>query len=311
MSSTLRKEFYELFARAANDAGIAWVVLSGIEGYPAGIGRDLDVCCKNSDEAERLTAMFVACLRNRGFRWVVYPSPIWGRRILGITENYAAVELHIVSPVRIGSISLEPTWDVLEYEGGLFPVDPLMRFFKRCLMPAVTRSEAWRRKCAETALPARMPWWMRSTARKVLAGRELTKLDDLTFGLLFLTAHPLTTIKNFARWRVRRGVRRNYPAAPVYQLDAGIGSDAFIAAAERSLGDVFTGFVCVDDTIPKRIKALQATQRLTFLTKPRADIEDVRAIPYPLSGENELLKTVVDEFVVFNKRWQPGEAIDR
>lgn len=311
MSSALRKQFYELFARAANEAGIAWVVLSGTEGYPAGIGRDLDVACRNSREAKRLAEAFTACLRQQGFRWIVYPSPIWGQRILGITGDYAAVELHIVAPVRIGSVSLEPEWDALEYEGGLFPIDPLLRFFKRCLMPALTRSEAWRRKCAETALPARLPWWMRITARKLLAGNELTRFDSLRLAALYFIATPSTAVHNLARWRIRRGVRHGYPAAPVYQLSAATDAGAFVALAERALREVFTGFVCVDDENPKRVKTLQATQRLTFLTRPRADIENVRTIPNPLPGESELLERVVEAFVAFNEQWRPREIVGR
>ncbi len=307
MPNALRKQFYEFFARKAKEAGIAWAVLSGIEGYPADIGRDLDVACRDSQEAQRLRDLFVVCLRQRGFRWIVYPSPIWGRRILGITEDYAAVELHIVSPVRIGSISLVPAWDRLDMIEGLFPVDPLLRYFKRCLMPALTRNEAWRRKCAETAVPARMPWWIQPTARRIARGEELARADSLKLSALYFVAHPAAAIANLVRWRFRRGVRRSYPAAPVYQLADATSSEYFLALARTSLAQIFTGFICVDDVGSRRINALQAIQNLTFLTRSRPDVRDVRVIPGTVSGDRELLTTIVEAFVAFNERWKPKE----
>lgn len=311
MSSNLRKAFYERFARAAHEARVRWAVLSGIEGYPADIGRDLDVTCPDAAEGHRLAQVFVDCLRREGFRWVVFPSPIWGRRILGITEDYAAVELHIVSPVRIGGISLEPRWDALELEGGLFPADPLLRFFKRCLMPALMRREAWRRKCAETAVPREMPWWMRGTAHKVFSGEPLSTFDGYRLSFLYFLANPLRAAINFVRWRVRHRRFRNFPAAPVYQLSASDGADSFRALATRSLAEVFTGFICVDEIEPRRVKGMQAAQRLTYLTRPRSDLADVRAIPAAPQDETEILRRVVENFAAFNERWRPPEMANR
>jgi hypothetical protein len=304
----MRKSFYEHFARAANKAGVAWAVLSGIEGYPADIGRDLDVTCRDAGEAQRLVDVFVDCLRREGFRWIVFPSPIWGRRVLGITEDYAAVELHIVAPVRIAGVSLEPRWGALELEGGLFPADPLLRFFKRCLMPALSGGEAWRRKCAETAVPRDMPWWMRGTARKVFDGKRLSAFDGIRLSFLYFMANPIPAAVNFVRWRLRRRRYRNFPAAPVYQLSATASADAFLALATRSLGEVFTGFICVDDIEPERVRGMQAAQRFTYLTRPRVDIPDVRTVPAPLQDESEVLRRIVESFAAFNERWRPAEA---
>lgn len=308
-SKAMRKQFYELFARAANDAGIAWAVLSGIEGYPADIGRDLDVACKDAKEAQRLLEVFLGCLRREGFRWIVFPSPVWGRRVLGITEDYAAVELHIVSPVRIGGISLEPRWGQIELECGVFPADPLLRFFKRCLMPALLRNEAWRRKCAETSVPQDMPWWMRATARKVFSGEPLSALDGYKLSFLYFLANPAQAIVNFVIWRLRHRRFRNFPAAPVYHLSAPGGAAGFHALAKQSLDEVFTGFICVDNVEPYRVKGMQAAQRLTYITRPRPDIPDVRPLPVPLQDEGELLRRIVENFAAFNERWRPAGAV--
>jgi hypothetical protein len=311
MSKAMRKRFYELFARAANEARVGWAVLSGIEGYPADIGRDLDVTCRDAGEAKRLVAVFVDCLSREGFRWIVFPSPIWGRRVLGITEDYAAVELHVVSPVRIAGISLVPQWDALEREGGLFPTDPLLRFFKRCLMPALLRGEAWRRKCAETAMPRDIPWWMRGTARKVFDGKQLSAFDGIRLSFLYFIANPISAVVNFVRWRVRHRRYREFPAAPVYQVSAADDAEAFRTLATRSLAEIFTGFICVDDVEPHRVKGMQAAQRLTYLTRPRPDIPDVRKLPAPLQDENELLRRIVENFAAFNERWRPTETANR
>lgn len=311
MSSELRKEFYERFARAANDTGIAWAVLSGIEGYPAGIGRDLDAACRAPRDAKLLCETFVANLRGHGFRWIVFPSPIWGRRILGITEGYEAAELHIVDPVRIGWISLTPAWGALEYEGGVFPTDPVLRFFKRCLMPALMNNGAWRSKCAQTRIPSKLPWWLDFAARRVRCGCDFTDRDRLRLFSAYFISNPMTAMANLVRWRVRHSVRRSYPAAPVYLLTGSIDPDAFHTLSRRALSEVFTGFVCVDDYSPKRVKALQAAQRLVFLSKERTDIRDIRAIPQDVDDEAKLVRFVVEEFCSFNERWGPKGAIMR
>jgi len=305
MSSALRKSFYERFARIANEAGIAWAVLSGIEGYPADIGRDLDVTCRNADDADRLVQTFVACLREHAFRWIVYPSPIWGRRVLGITADYAAVELHIYQPVRIGSISLTPRWDRLERQGGLFPTDPLLRYFKRCLMPALIGTEGWRAKCAQTVRPADIPWWMRATARKVAAGRELSSFDGARLSLLYLLANPIRGSANFVRWRMRHRRYRDFPAAPVYQLVASDGTGPFRDLVRGALAEIFTGFICVDEIESRRVRGMQAAQRLTYVTRPRADLGELRPIAYPAPAESEVLERVVEAFASFNERWRP------
>jgi hypothetical protein len=311
MSGELRKRFYEHFARTANDSGIRWTVLSGIDGYPPGIGRDLDVACAGRDDADQLCKVFLSCLHEHTFRWIVYPSPIWGRRILGITQDYETVELHIVHPVRVGIVTLTPAWSAIEYVGGVFPSDPLARFFKRCLMPALVGGGGWQRKCAGTPMPDRLPWWMRSIARKVKSGRALGSLDRLALYSLYFIDSPARAVVGLVQWRVRRAIRRTYPAAPVYQLNGAIDPEAFLGLSQRLLSEVFTGFICIDDYSPKRVRAMQAAQRLVFLSKHRPDIRDIRAIPDGVQGSSELLEFVMGEFCSFNERWRPGGSVLR
>lgn len=304
-SADLRKSFYENFARKANEAGVAWAVLSGIDGYPESIGRDLDVTCRSRQDADRLCAIFVDCMKAHDFRWIVYPSPIWGRRIMGITADYRAVELHVVIPVQVASIALQPDWSAIEYAGGLFPTNALMRFFKRCLTPALARSGGWIEKCAQMRLPPDMPWWLRPVAKKLQAGRELTNWDRASLSASHFLVHPLRSIRGVVRWRVRRGVRRGYPAAPVYQLAGLVDPEEFRDKARQTLGEVFTGVICVDEWSPKRIKANQAVQRLVFLTTERPDVPDARRAAPSLETEEKLMEFLVEEFCRFNERWRP------
>jgi hypothetical protein len=309
MSGELRKRFYEHFAGVANAAGVRWTILSGIDGYPAGIGRDLDVACAARMDADQLCKVFVSCLRQHEFRWIVYPSPIWGRRILGITQDYETVELHIVHPIRVGIVTLRPDWGAIEYVGGVFPSDPLARFFKRCLMPALAGSAAWKRKCAESPAPGHLPWWMRSFTRKVKSGRAITSLDRLELYILYMTRNPPIALNSFYQWCVKRVISRNYPAAPVYQLNGTIDPEAFLSLSQRLLSEVFTGFACIDDLSPNRVRDMQAAQRLVFLSKHRSDLRDVCAIPENMKANAELLGFVVEEFCSFNERWRPGGVI--
>lgn len=304
-SERLRSNFYERFARAANDAAVGWAVLSGIEGYPAHIGRDLDVTCRSRSDANLLSKVFVSCLHEHKFRWIVFPSPIWGKRIIGITEKYEAVELHIVYPVRVVSVSLAPDWHALVYEGGLFPTDPLLRYFKRCMIPALIGGEPWRIKCSQVRPPAKLPWWMRRTARQIARGRDLAWHDRLALFSAFFVSHPASFLMNFWWWLRRRSIRRQYPAAPVYQLDGMIDPESFLSLAKRSLSEVFTGFACVDDDDPRRVMALQAVQRLVFLTKKRGDISEVQPLPADVRDEAKLLDFIVERFSDFNERWRP------
>lgn len=309
MSGELRKRFYEHVAGAANAAGVRWTVLSGIDGYPASIGRDLDVACAERRDADRLCHVFVSCLSQFEFPWIVYPSPIWGRRILGITQNYETVELHIVHPVRVGAITLLPAWGAIELVGGLFPSDPVARFFKRCLMPALVGGEGWRTKCAQSPMPDRLPSWMRSVAGKSKTGASITRADRWALYYRYLLDNPGRAGVSLIQWQLRRAIRRSYPAAPVYRLGRAMDPDAFLELSRRRLGEVFTGFVCVDDLSPKRIQAMQAVQRLVFLSKHRPEIRDVRAIPDDIESGAKLLEFVVREFCTFNERWRPGSVV--
>ena len=99
--------------------------------------------------------------------------------------------------------------------------------------------------------------------------------------------------------------RRQFPAAPVYQLDGKIDADSFHSLAKRSLSEVFTGFICVDDDDPRRVMALQAIQRLVYLTKKRSDISEVQTLPGDVRDEAKLLEFIVESFSDFNERWRP------
>ena len=304
-SEDLRKKVYEHFARAANDTDIGWVVLSGIEGYPASIGRDLDVACRTRRDADLLCKVFLFCLHELDLRWIVFPSPIWGRRIIGINEKYETVELHIVEPVRIACVSLSPDWRALVYEGGIFPTDPLMRFFKRCMIPALRGGEGWRAKCSQVQPPRTLPWWMHRAARRIQAGRNLNLHDRLGLFVAYFVSNPATFLKNSWGWLRRRSIRRQYPAAPVYNLAGIIDPDAFLSLAKGSLSEVFTGFACVDDCNPRQVKALQANQQLVFLTRERQDISEIQALPRGVRDEAKLIDFVVEKFCSFNERWRP------
>jgi hypothetical protein len=309
MPGELRKRFYEHVAGAANAAGVRWTVLSGIDEYPAGIGRDLDVACARRGDADELCRVFVSSLNQFEFPWIVYPSPIWGRRILGITQGYETVELHIVHPVRVGAITLTPAWDAIELVGGVFPSDPVARFFKRCLMPALVGGAGWQMKCAQSPMPDRLPWWMRSIAGKAKSGANLDAADRRALYCRYVLGSPGRATVSLIQWQLRHAVRRNYPAAPVYRLGRAMDPAAFLALSRHHLGEVFTGFACADDFSPKRVRAMQAAQRLVFLSKHRPEIRDVRAIPDDMEGGAKLLEFVVREFCSFNERWRPEGVV--
>jgi hypothetical protein len=88
-----------------------------------------------------------------------------------------------------------------------------------------------------------------------------------------------------------------------------IEPDAFLSLAKDSLSEVFTGFACVDNDNPRRVKALQANQKLVFVTKDRQDISEIQALPREIRDHAKLLDFVVEKFCSFNERWRPEARI--
>ena len=305
MSVELRKQTYRIFAEAANDASIRWVVLHGIEGYPNKIGRDLDVTAINLKDTSRLLDVFASVLHRESFRSIVHTSPIWGRRILGITEDYNVVELHTIERVRFANVEFKPDWNAVEYVEGLFPVERFVSFCKSCLMPAIAGDRSWRRKCNGVPEPTRVPWWSRRVIKQAQALNEVTSISIATLCGGYLLAHPLVSTENSYRWLRTKIMAQFQPTAPVYSLPKWIEQQEFESIVKQRLGELFLDVVCGDKISQLDIRYRQSRQQLVYLTQGAVNkLAAVEIGPGRLSPD-ELLEFLVTSFCKFNERWHP------
>ena len=289
----------------ANDAGVRWLVLHGIEGYPANIGRDLDVLCLSHTETEKLLDIFVACLRREGFRRIVY-SPTWGRRIVGITDDYDVVELHTVQRVRYANVDFKPDWQAIEYVGDVFPVERSVGFCRGCLMPALADSKSWRHKCDCVPISTRLPWWLGPVAKQAQARVSITTASKVFLCGGFLLVHPFASTGNSLRWLRTKLLLPFRPVSPVYVLPRWLSPGEFENLVRDRLGVLFLDAVCVDTLPSLGIKIQQSRQKLIYVTD--ANVNGAAAIdfgPDQLS-EYDLLNRMVTGFCEFNEQWKDG-----
>lgn len=121
----------EAVAQAWNREGINYAVAHGIEGYPEGVGRDLDVIMykKQLKRAMRIAAEY---LRDNGFAVVTPPNP-WNAKWLFAFRNEISLEIDFLPSLFWGPglFVNEPT-PILQI--GSFKVDPWAGFAKRVLI---------------------------------------------------------------------------------------------------------------------------------------------------------------------------------
>lgn len=304
MSLDFRKKIYVDFARQANQSETNWVVLHGAEGYPARIGRDLDVTFKGHADLTQLLNTFESCVRRHGVRWVVHPSPLWGRRILGITSDYDVVELHTIPRVYWFNVNMVPDWQNVELSDGIFPVEKMMAFFKTCMMPALVAAKSWRCKCEDAKAPDSVPWWLVRATTDVKKSKALTTVTKLSLFSGFFIRHPIASFVNLGSWVKRKFQLYLQPTVPVYRISSEMDKVAFEKLMNDRLGELFLDVVCADHFPLQQIRKIQAGQNMVFVTS--ADKRKLNAVELTKerSGEEKLLQDVVEAFVSFSKRWE-------
>jgi len=121
-------------ADAWNRAGLDYAVTHGLEGYPEGMGRDLDVLVQRNQVS---LALFIASeiLEEHGWR-VARPAPIWGRRLVATRgdSHFEMIEVHTVSSLSWRNTVFATRPGTREVRG-TFRVDPWLSFLKSALFP--------------------------------------------------------------------------------------------------------------------------------------------------------------------------------
>jgi hypothetical protein len=124
----------EAVAKAWNGQGICYAVAHGLEEYPQGCGRDLDVLIQ-SDQVERALRVAREVLTTCGMR-VVQPPPSWEPRLIAATAGRSPpkmLEIHALPGIRWASVVLadnpRPTMSI-----GPFEIDPWVAVAKRVIL---------------------------------------------------------------------------------------------------------------------------------------------------------------------------------
>jgi hypothetical protein len=304
MSLEFRKKVYADFARAANQSETRWIVLHGIEGYPEKVGRDLDIAFKTEADLKKLLTTFETCVRRHDVRWVVHTSPIWGRRMLGITRGYDVVELHTIPRVYWFNVNMVPDWQNVELFESIFPIESRMAFFKTCMMPALVADKKWRCKCEEIKAPDDIPWWLARATSDVKNGIALSTATKIFLLGGFLISRPLASLVNLGSWIKRKRQVYRQPTVPVYRIPPAMDKMSFETLIRARLGDLFLDVICVDYLSLREIQKMQSRQRMVFVTTADPIGLDVIELTRDPFAEEDLLLDIVEAFVRFSKRWE-------
>lgn len=296
-----RKKIYEQFAANANQENIQWIVLHGIEGYPKKVGRDLDITCKTHSEENLLINIFENCLQNaKEAKWIIKPSPIWGKRILGINSDLDVAELHIIRPLRSGIIEFVPDWNSINYIG-TFPSSPFMKYAKTIVMPALSENYWKEDKGGNKINDKDVPLWLKKFHKKHINNSSITKHDALLMMAFFFISHPFASFKNIFKWAKIKYSSHRFPTTPIIKLDIDVDSLSFERKVMDKMSAVFLDVKCGDTLTKKQILRFQARQQLIYIKK--------KEIPYDLQITKPLLEmdaidtVLIDHFKKFNLKW--------
>lgn len=171
-----RLNVYRSFAEAAKRNGLKWVVAHGCEGYPQTIGRDLDVlCCSKSDIIKAAHLFSDIAKENSKTKWIIEPHPIWGKRVLAISENYEVAELHILYKLNSGLLDCPVNWESVSAD--LFPSSPEVAYFKSVVMPLLGGSAKLDRLTKDTI--SGLNYSLRRIYNKMINKRKITGFDKM------------------------------------------------------------------------------------------------------------------------------------
>lgn len=135
----------ETLAESLNDAGISYVLINGLYGYPAGIGRDLDILVR-SEDAPKVIAQCEAVGQQLGWdRLLVRWSPYGTWQLFLIRKDRGRLSWLEVDPMLkdtmvMGAATLLEEWGKtsdlrVDFYRGPFPVSKVGHYVKSQLRP--------------------------------------------------------------------------------------------------------------------------------------------------------------------------------
>lgn len=272
-----RKQVYTELANRSIDCNLKWAVLHGIEGLPESIGRDLDVICQSSDDEVKLFKLFHTILVELGVEWILSPNPIWGRRMLGITHDFNAVELHSIGSIRTLFVEYKIKWDEIAYQHTVFPVEQTAVFFKAAIMPALVNQKNWQNKSAAHKRPKSAPKWMASISTAIDNG-HLTSSDKVKFLLRYFASNPATSLLSLRAWGSRKINMHFSKTTPIFLLkkEHEVEITNYI---KTKMGSVFQSTICLNDAGTLKIKRLQSMQNFLYSTQQLRNASQIEILP--------------------------------
>lgn len=261
-----RLGIYTRFAQMAKEQKLKWVVAHGSEGYPKTIGRDLDVLCYDLQNIKLAIDLFKKAASSKtDTKWIVAPNPIWGRRLLAISNRYEVAELHILYKLNSGLLDCPVNWDDVTYQ--LFPTNKRVSYFKSVLMPLLGGSEKVSRLSDKTV--GELPWVLRRLYNKIIDHRQVGMLDKLCVYTMLKFGNMSSIFQNYRFAKYIKSLIPISPTAPLFY----VCEREIVGNIRERLNEVFLDFVCCDNLSKEEIGYHQARQRFTYVTMPRTDVK--------------------------------------
>lgn len=286
-SSLYRRSIYEGFARAMK--GCEWVVAHGAEEYPSVIGRDLDILIRNREEMEDTISRFYdAALSAAAWptRWIIRPAPIWGQRVLAVSEHYRVAELHVLYRLSSGPLTRPVDWAAVS--DSLFPTERSVFSFKAQVMPLLAGSPPHtlltEGELASLPLPLRTMYMYSLTSRRPSLYQRMQAYWGLSDGYRMLVPSSM------AYSLLRKMMVRSSATTPLILPEGNIS-----CSVKGQLSEVFPEILCGDCMTVQDIARSRARQRLVYLTRPRKDLPDVT-----VCAPDE--ESIMNAFASFNDR---------
>lgn len=140
-----RRRILEAVAARLNASGIRYAVLHGVDGYPAQLGRDIDLCVNRQDRSPALN-LIVAEYERAGWLPVVYRTP-WAEWVVGCKNTpvgIIGVEIDLLSRMQWGwaLLARDVCAGIAPTAGHPFPSDRWIGFVKRVLIQLLSRNFA-------------------------------------------------------------------------------------------------------------------------------------------------------------------------
>lgn len=121
--------------------GIPFLVVHGLEAFPDGVGRDLDILM---DQSLADTALVEAEKLLSESEWrSVRPPDLWGKRLVGVRSDpggqFEYLEFHTMGSLSWFLFPLVSTYEQADREVGPFPISRWAVFVKAFVLPLLAR----------------------------------------------------------------------------------------------------------------------------------------------------------------------------